>query len=126
MRAVIPTGAIQGDLPGDERRNILAAFKTRTWLTQPATEKQLQYLSPAARSDSGLTRDKASALMTFGVNKRAIRQLILSAARSASSAHPAPAATAGSIPTVPAANAQTAGSARCPARRPSPTKRNED
>lgn len=54
-----------------------SAFKTRGWLNQPATEKQLQYLSPAARSDFGLTRYKASALMTFGFNKRAIRQLIL-------------------------------------------------
>lgn len=56
-----------------------SAFKTRGWLNQPATEKQLQYLTPAARSDFGLTRYKASALMTFGFNKRAIRQLILSA-----------------------------------------------
>ena len=57
-----------------------SAFKTRNWLTQPATEKQLQYLSPEARGDYGLTRYKASALMTFGFNKRAIRQLIRSAA----------------------------------------------
>ncbi len=60
-----------------------SAFKTRAWLIQPATEKQLQYLSPAARNDYGLTRYKASALMTFGFNKRAIRQLILSAAPAA-------------------------------------------
>jgi len=60
-----------------------SAFKTRGWLTQPATEKQLQYLSPEARADYGLTRYKASALMTFGFNKRAIRQLILSAAPTA-------------------------------------------
>lgn len=57
-----------------------SAFKTRGWLSQPATEKQLRYLSPETRSDFGLTRYKASALMTFGFNKRAIRQLILSAA----------------------------------------------
>ena len=57
-----------------------SAFKTRSWLTQPATEKQLRYLSPEARGDFGLTRYKASALMTFGFNKRAIRALILSAA----------------------------------------------
>ena len=56
-----------------------SAFKTRGWLTQPPTEKQLRYLSPEARSDFGLTRYKASALMTFGFNKRAIRGLILSA-----------------------------------------------
>lgn len=56
-----------------------SAFKTRGWLGQPATEKQLQYLSAAARSDFGMTRYKASALMTFGFNKREIRQLILQA-----------------------------------------------
>ncbi|WP_084861262.1 DEAD/DEAH box helicase [Salibaculum halophilum] len=60
-----------------------SAFKSKAWLTQPATQKQLQYLSPAARGDFGLTRYKASALMTFGFNKRAIRQLILSAAPTA-------------------------------------------
>jgi len=60
-----------------------SAFKTRAWLNQPATEKQLQYLTPAARSDFGLTRYKASALMTFGFNKRAIRGLITSAAPTA-------------------------------------------
>jgi len=60
-----------------------SAFKTRAWLNQPATEKQLQYLTPAARSDYGLTRYKASALMTFGFNKRAIRGLITSAAPTA-------------------------------------------
>lgn len=57
-----------------------SAFKTRGWLNQPATEKQLQYLTPAARSDFGLTRYKASALMTFSFNKRAIRSLIMAAA----------------------------------------------
>lgn len=60
-----------------------SAFKTRGWLGQPATEKQLQYLSAAARSDFGLTRYKASALMTFGFNKREIRHLILQAAPTA-------------------------------------------
>lgn len=60
-----------------------SAFKTRGWLGQPATQKQLQYLSAAARGDFGLTRYKASALMTFGFNKREIRQLILQAAPTA-------------------------------------------
>jgi len=53
-----------------------SAFKTRSWLRQPPTEKQLQYLPPECRHDFGLTRYRASALMTFGFNKRAIRQLI--------------------------------------------------
>ena len=58
-----------------------SAFKTRSWLRQPPTEKQLQYLPPECRHDFGLTRYRASALMTFGFNKRAIRQLIDTAAR---------------------------------------------
>ena len=57
-----------------------SAFKTRSWLRQPPTEKQLQYLPSECRHDFGLTRYRASALMTFGFNKRAIRQLIDSAA----------------------------------------------
>lgn len=60
-----------------------SAFKTRGWLSQPATDKQLQYLSPAACSDYGLTRYKASALMTFTFNKREIRGLIMTAAPAA-------------------------------------------
>jgi hypothetical protein len=60
-----------------------SAFKTRGWLSQPATDKQLQYLSPDARSDYGLTRYKASALMTFTFNKREIRGLIMQAAPAA-------------------------------------------
>lgn len=57
-----------------------SAFKTRSWLRQPPTEKQLRYLPPECRHDFGLTRYRASALMTFGFNKRAIRQLIDAAA----------------------------------------------
>ena len=57
-----------------------SAFKTRGWLNQPATEKQLKYLSPEARSDFGLTRYKASALMTFGFNQRDIGRLVEAAA----------------------------------------------
>ena len=57
-----------------------SAFKTRSWLRQPPTEKQLQYLPAECRHDFGLTRYRASALMTFGFNKRAIRQLIAAAA----------------------------------------------
>jgi hypothetical protein len=53
-----------------------SAFKSKGWLKQAATERQLQYLPPAFRSDYGLTRYRASALMTFGFNKRDIRQLV--------------------------------------------------
>ena len=53
-----------------------SAFKSKGWLKQAATEKQLQYLPPAFRQDYGMTRYRASALMTFGFNKREIRQLV--------------------------------------------------
>ena len=59
-----------------------SAFKSRGWLKQAATEKQLQYLPPEWRHDFGLTRYRASALMTFKFNKRDIRQLVGRAAPS--------------------------------------------
>jgi DNA repair protein RadD len=57
-----------------------SAFKSRRWLGQTPTEKQLQYLSPAQRQDYGLTRYRASALITFQFNRRDIRRLVMSAA----------------------------------------------
>jgi superfamily II DNA or RNA helicase len=53
-----------------------SAYKTRGWLNQAATEKQLQYLPPERRQDYGLTRYHASALITFRFNRREIRQLV--------------------------------------------------
>lgn len=57
-----------------------SAFKTRGWLGQAPTENQLKYLPPECRHDFGLTRYRASALMTFGFNKHGITQLINGAA----------------------------------------------
>ncbi|KUJ85991.1 helicase [Ruegeria marisrubri] len=57
-----------------------SAFKTRGWLRQAPTEKQLQYLPPSARHDYGITRYHASALISFRFNRRAIRQLVQDAA----------------------------------------------
>ena len=53
-----------------------AAHKTRAWINQPATEQQLRYLPPTAHQDFGLTRYRASALLSFGFNKQAIRQAV--------------------------------------------------
>lgn len=53
-----------------------AAHKTKNWLHQPATEKQLRHLPPEYRNDYSLTRYKASALMTMRFNNTAIRQVI--------------------------------------------------
>jgi len=53
-----------------------SAFKTKAWLRQPPTDKQLKYLPPECRHDFGLTRYRASALMTFGFNKRAIQGVV--------------------------------------------------
>ncbi|WP_039758491.1 DEAD/DEAH box helicase [Bartonella queenslandensis] len=52
------------------------AHKTKAWLHQPATEKQLNRLPAQYRNDYSLTRYKASALMTMQFNHRAIRQAI--------------------------------------------------
>ncbi len=53
-----------------------AAHKTRAWLNQPATEQQLRYLPPEARQDFGLTRYRASSLLSFRFNQPAIRQAV--------------------------------------------------
>ena len=53
-----------------------AAHKTRAWIHQPATEAQLRYLPPTARQDFGLTRYRASALLSFRFNQPAIRQAV--------------------------------------------------
>ncbi|PWG16086.1 DEAD/DEAH box helicase [Salibaculum griseiflavum] len=53
-----------------------SSFKTKSWLRQPPTDKQLKYLPPECRHDFGLTRYRASALMTFGFNKRAIQAAV--------------------------------------------------
>ncbi|MEG3639309.1 DEAD/DEAH box helicase [Magnetococcus sp. PR-3] len=56
-----------------------SAHKSRSWLKQPPTEKQLQYLPVAYRHDMGLTRYQASALLSFRFNKAMIRRLIFEA-----------------------------------------------
>lgn len=55
-----------------------SAHKTRSWVRQPATDKQLQYL-PDHRNDFGITRYKASALMTMRFNRDGIQRAIQSA-----------------------------------------------
>lgn len=56
-----------------------SAHKSRRWLNQPATDKQLQYLPPEMRTDFGLSRYQASVLMSFQFNKRAIQRLVMEA-----------------------------------------------
>ena len=56
-----------------------SAHKTKRWLNQAATDKQLQYLPAEYRQDFGLTRYQASALLTFTFNKGAITKLVTSA-----------------------------------------------
>jgi DNA repair protein RadD len=75
-----PVCLAQADDWLNEHETDESAFKTRAWLNQPATEKQLQYLGPQHRQDYGLTRYRASALMTFGFNRREIGRLVESAA----------------------------------------------
>jgi hypothetical protein len=56
------------------------AHKSRRWLNQPPTQKQLAHLPDAYRQDFGLTRYQASALLTFRFNRAAIRGLVFGAA----------------------------------------------
>jgi superfamily II DNA or RNA helicase len=60
-----------------------SAHKTRGWLNQPPTEKQLAWLPEKFRLDYGLTRYRASALLTFRFNKSRIQELIMDAAEAA-------------------------------------------
>ena len=56
-----------------------SAHKSRRWLRESPTERQLAHLPPEARADFGMTRYQASALLTFKFNRYAIRQLVFGA-----------------------------------------------
>jgi hypothetical protein len=56
-----------------------SAHKSRSWLYELATEKQLARLPPKYRLDLGLKRYKASALLTFQSHKAAIQSLVFGA-----------------------------------------------
>ena len=63
----------------NENESLDTANKTRRWLNEPPTEKQLRYLPQAVRADFGLTRYQASALLAFQFNKSSIQRLVLAA-----------------------------------------------
>ena len=52
------------------------AHKTRSWLHESPTAKQLQYLPQKYRNDISLTRYKASALITLQFNRQGIQQVL--------------------------------------------------
>ena len=52
-----------------------SAHKVKGWLNLPATAKQLHYL-PEHRNDYGLTRYKASALMSLKFNAQNIENAL--------------------------------------------------
>jgi len=63
----------------NEHESEESAQKSRRWLNQPATAKQLQYLPPEMHTDFGLSRYQASVRMAFQFNKRAIQHLVMGA-----------------------------------------------
>lgn len=65
----------------NENESDESAHKTRSWLNQPPTEKQLKHLPVEYRHDHNLTRYQASALLTFRFNKSAVQRLIFDADR---------------------------------------------
>ena len=52
-----------------------SAHKSKRWLYEEATPRQLKYLPPKYRNDFSLTRYEASALLTLKFNQQAIQQL---------------------------------------------------
>ncbi len=67
----------------NEHESDESAHKTRRWLNQPPTDRQLAFLPPEYRQDFGLTRYQASALLAFRFNRDAIRSLVFGAADAA-------------------------------------------
>lgn len=63
----------------NEHESDESAHKTRRWLSQPPTDRQLAYLPADYRHDFGLTRYQASALLSFQFNRAAIRGLVFGA-----------------------------------------------
>ena len=63
----------------NEHESAESAHKSRRWLNEPPTEKQLSLLPPDCAHDFGLTRYQASALISFRFNKAAIRSLVFGA-----------------------------------------------
>ncbi|MCK8787244.1 DEAD/DEAH box helicase [Roseomonas sp. NAR14] len=63
----------------NERETDESAHKSKAWLRQPPTDKQLIHLPLATRADLGMTRYQASALLTFQFNRHTIRSLVMAA-----------------------------------------------
>ena len=63
----------------NEHESADSAHKTRRWLNQPPTPKQLEYLPQELRCDYGMTRYRASALLSFRFNRGAIQRLVMAA-----------------------------------------------
>jgi len=53
------------------------AYKSKKWLNEPASVKQLNLLPQIYRSDFGITKYKAANLLKFHFNKSAIKSLLL-------------------------------------------------
>ncbi len=60
----------------NDRETSESAHKSRRWLNEPASEKQLALLGEAARMDFSMTKYRASCLLNFRFNKGRIRQLV--------------------------------------------------
>lgn len=58
-----------------------SAHKSKRWLDQAPSEKQLDILPDKYRMDYSLTKYKASVLITFQFNRRKIRDLVFEAAK---------------------------------------------
>ena len=60
----------------NRHENESSAHKSKRWLYEEATSRQLKYLPASYRNDYSLTRYEASALLTLKFNKNAIQQVV--------------------------------------------------
>ena len=63
----------------NERETSESAHKTRRWMNEPASERQLALLGDVSHLEFGMTKYRASCMLNFRFSKGRIRQLVESA-----------------------------------------------
>ncbi|MDH5528173.1 MAG: DEAD/DEAH box helicase [Nitrospirota bacterium] len=63
----------------NNHESVDAAHKSRRWLNQPPTQRQLEFLPAECRANFGMTRYEASCRLSFEFNKHAIRTVVMAA-----------------------------------------------
>jgi len=64
----------------NDRETADAAHKSRDWLNQPPSQRQLEFLPTECRANFGMTRYEASCRISFEFNKDKIKKVVMAAA----------------------------------------------